>query len=177
MSQIKLSALVLSIFAFLSANLFASPDMVHEPYVGSTAFEKLKQLEGKWVGESTSEGKTNPAEAIYEVSSAGTVVLEKLFPGTPHEMLTVYSENQGAVQMTHYCALKNQPVMKLEKSSDADFEFDFTPSPGINEAQDMHMHQLKIHMDGSDQITHAWTLYQAGQPAGTTTIQLKRTEA
>jgi len=44
----------------------------------------------------------------YRVASAGSVVQETLFPGTPHEMISMYHLVDGELVLTHYCAMANQ---------------------------------------------------------------------
>jgi hypothetical protein len=45
-----------------------------------------------------------PVRVEYRVTGAGSAVVETLFPGTPHEMVTVYHARKGVLCMTHYCA-------------------------------------------------------------------------
>jgi len=42
--------------------------------------------------------------------------------------------------MTHYCILRNQPRMKLVKSTADSMTFDLAPTPGLDAAKDKHMH-------------------------------------
>jgi len=71
-----------------------SPDYM-EPYTGSAEFERIKSLEGKWEGTSIMHGKEVPVSVIYKTTSGGSVVVETLFPDTPHEMVSVYFEDGG----------------------------------------------------------------------------------
>ena len=59
------------------------------PADGKAAFERLKSLAGEWQGAVGAQGGP-PASIRYEVGSGGTIVRELLFPGTEHEMLSVY---------------------------------------------------------------------------------------
>ena len=108
----KILILIPFFLVSICAILSATQDMVQTPYTGTAQFEKMKSLAGHWKGTSTSYGKTEPAEVIYETSSAQSVVVEKLFPGTPHEMVSVYRDEKGRLEMTHYCMLKNHPELK-----------------------------------------------------------------
>ena len=54
-----------------------------------------------------------PTAAEYRVAANGSVVVERNFPDTPKEMISVYHDRGGKLSMTHYCALANQPQMSL----------------------------------------------------------------
>src|SRR5690349_10162902 len=83
-----------------------------EPKPGSPELEQIKALAGTWEGTAETDGKTEPAAIEYKVSSMGTVVVETLFPGTPHEMVSIYHDDEnGKLTMTHYCAIGNQPQL------------------------------------------------------------------
>lgn len=77
----------------------------------STLFSAMSQLEGRWhvVG--------MPEEAVFDfdISSAGSVVREIMFPGGDEEMTNMYSLDGNAIVMTHYCAHGNQPHMRAER--------------------------------------------------------------
>ncbi len=71
----------------------------------SKDFEKMKELVGVWEG-TTDMGKGMVAiKATYELTSSGNAILERLFVGLPHEMVTVYYDYNGKLTMTHYCSL------------------------------------------------------------------------
>jgi hypothetical protein len=163
-----------------SVPAFAGPEHSHEPYVGSAPFEQLKKLEGKWTGVWKEAGKTEPAEpteVTYEVSSGGSALVEKLSPGTPHEMVSVYNDEKGELVMTHYCLLKNQPKLKLKSADENQIELEFTEANGVK-AEDPHMHALRITFEGPDSIKQEWYGYENGKWSEVpTTIQLKRTTA
>ena len=56
----------------------------------SAAFARLKALEGEWTGTGGHRGEAkDPTTVLYKVTGAGSAVVETLFPGTPHEMVTV----------------------------------------------------------------------------------------
>ena len=43
--------------------------------------------------------------------------MERIFPGTPQEMISVYyDDDKGRLAMTHYCMMRNRPTFKLVKS-------------------------------------------------------------
>ena len=107
------------------------------PYKGSAAFERMKSLVGKWSAESPMMGKMNTE---FRLLAGDSVIEERFAGGTPMEMLSVYHDVNGKLTMTHYCMLRNQPRMKLVKSSADSLTFDLAPTPGLNPAKDKHMH-------------------------------------
>ena len=122
-------------------------------------------------------GKEEPVTVVYETSAGGSVVIEKSFPGTPHEMITVYSEKDGQVVMTHYCMLKNQPELALKNAADGTLEFELTGGSNMDASKDMHMHSLKLTIKDDDTIVQEWTPYMGGEPQKeSTTITLTRAE-
>ena len=106
------------------------------PYKGSTAFEQMKSLVGKWKG-STPMGTMT---VDYRVIAGGSVIEERFAVGTPMEMLSTYHDVNGKLVMTHYCMLRNQPQMRLVRSTTNTLVFDLAPTPGLNAAKEKHMH-------------------------------------
>jgi len=80
----------LSLSVTIASVVFAGPALTQAPAVdGKAAFERLKSLAGTWQGQA---GHGQPGEAAivtYRVASGGSVVEETLFPGTPHEMISM----------------------------------------------------------------------------------------
>jgi hypothetical protein len=56
-----------------------------------TELESLKKLVGTWQGKAQMGTQEIPVTIVYESTAGGTAVLERLFPGTPHEMTSVYT--------------------------------------------------------------------------------------
>lgn len=107
------------------------------PYKGSTAFELMKSLVGRWSGESPEMGTMSTE---FRMIAGGSVIEERFAEGTPMEMLSVYHDVNGRLTMTHYCMLRNQPRMKLVKQSARSLTFDLAPTPGLDAGREMHMH-------------------------------------
>lgn len=140
-----------------------SPDYM-EPYTGSAEFERIKSLEGKWEGTSIMHGKEVPVSVIYKTTSGGSVVVETLFPDTPHEMVSVYFEDGGKVEMVHYCMLKNQPRLELKKVDGDKLIFDYVGGTNLDEKKDQHMHSLIFTINDKDSMVQEWTPYDKGKP-------------
>ncbi len=129
--------------AFVSLTSCQSVQTKHEghaempPYRGSAAFERMKTLVGKWSAESPEMGRMNTE---FRLIAGDSVIEERFAGGTPMEMLSVYHDVNGELTMTHYCMLRNQPRMKLTKSTADSLTFDLAPTPGLNVAKEKHMH-------------------------------------
>jgi hypothetical protein len=132
---------------------------------GKAAFERLKSLAGEWQGAVGAAGGP-PASIRYEVGSGGTIVRELLFPGTEHEMLSVYHLVDGQLVATHYCAVGNQPRFKLESASADELVFAFDGGTNFAPATDLHVHDGWIRFTGPDRLEEDWTVYKAGKQAG-----------
>jgi hypothetical protein len=127
------------------------------------AFGLLKTLEGEWEGTADSRDG-EPVHIQYRVTAAGSAVMETLFPGTAHEMVTVYHMDGEDLMLTHYCAIGNQPRMKFEKT-DRPRTMTFAFAGGTNMAsdQDMHMHEATIRIIDNDTIEANWTSSSKGE--------------
>jgi hypothetical protein len=137
------------------------------------AFEKLKGLAGTWEG-STSEAGMN-ATVTFAVTANGSVVMETMFPGTPHEMINMYHMVGNELVATHYCAVGNQPSFKLDTAaSSADqLVFAFNGGSGFDPAKDMHIHSGKLAWEGNT-LEAEWQAYAAGKDAGANKLTLTR---
>ena len=150
-------------------------DEHHRPAAapGTAEFERIKRLAGVWQGTSKMHGTEEPAAVEYRVTSGGSAVVETLFPGTDHEMVSVYHDEGGTLAMTHYCMLGNRPKLTASGGTDAQLAFSLASEGGVS-AEEPHMHSLTIAFADADHITQSWTLYENGQAKDTTTISLSR---
>ncbi|MBI2104974.1 MAG: hypothetical protein HYT90_05290 [Candidatus Omnitrophica bacterium] len=140
----------------------------------SADLERVKQLAGRWEGTSQEgQGEATPASIEYKVTSGGSAVVETLFPGTPHEMVSVYHDVGGKLSLTHYCMLGNQPELSLVSADGGSMSFSLSPSSPI-QASEPHMGALTLTQDGAGGLTQVWTATINGQPAPATTIRVKR---
>lgn len=127
-------------------------------------FDKLKKLAGTWVAADDKGQPTNQVVSVFKVTSAGTTVHETIFPGSDHEMITVYHLDGDDVVLTHYCALGNQPKLKLDPKSPANvLKFDFVGGTNFDPKKDMHMHEGSIAIIDDDHIEWSWKAYANGK--------------
>jgi hypothetical protein len=131
----------------------------------NAGLEKLKKLAGEWV---TVDDKGNPTKqvvSIFKVTANGSAVHETIFPGTDHEMITVYHRDGADLVLTHYCAMGNQPHLKLDpKSLENKLVFQFVGGANIDPKKDMHMHEGSITIIDNDTIEWQWVGYKDGKP-------------
>src|SRR5262245_6681371 len=99
----------------VAASMAAFPDGDTKPKQNSPKFERMKSLIGTWKG--NADIGQGPVEMTvqYRLLAAGTVLEERIFPGTPHEMVTMYFDKDGKLALTHYCMMGNRPAMQLTK--------------------------------------------------------------
>ena len=143
---------------------------------GSAELERIKGMAGRWEGTAThmAGGSDEPAAIEYHVTSGGSAVVETLFPGTPHEMVSVYHDGPGGkLAMTHYCMLHNQPELDLVGSDEQGLQFTLSPQSTIP-VSETHMHQLTMTWTDPDHVTQEWVSQQNGQPEAPTTIRVSR---
>lgn len=146
---------------------FASPVAHAQTIDGKTAFEKLKALAGTWSGPI---GKPDGPKGIirYEVISGGSVVMEILFPGAPHEMRSLYSLDKGDLILTHYCSSGNQPHMRMSKTASTaeKIVFDFDGGTNFDVAKDTHIHSGEIMFLPDGRLEAIWNAWAGGKPQG-----------
>jgi hypothetical protein len=166
----------LALIATLAVASFPAATAESEQTIDSqAAFEKLKGLAGQWSGTTGEKGKGPEATVKYQTTANGSVVMETLFPGTPHEMLTLYHLDNGKLILTHYCALANQPRMALTpKSTTTELDFDFIGGDNIKPGKDTHMHSLHLRFEGKDALAAEWDLFEHGKKSDSKKFFLTR---
>jgi hypothetical protein len=144
----------------------AADDKHDHKQAKNPALERLKALEGTWVAADKDGKPTEQVVSVFKIIGAGSAVHETIFPGTGHEMVTVYHPDGKDLVLTHYCAAGNQPRLKLDAKSPKDeLRFVFTGGSNLNPATDMHMHEGSIKFLDKDRIEWSWQGYDKGQPA------------
>ncbi len=137
----------------------------------SQAFARLKGLAGTW------DVKTPEGDGVitYRVGSAGSVVIEDLFGGTPHEMMTVYHMDGDDLVATHYCAAGNQPRFRLEGDGDPAAGYHFAFAGGSNmKPTDGHIHEGTIRLIDGDHVESEWVFWKDGRPQDAMTFTMTR---
>ena len=143
--------------------------------VTAQRFEALKRLAGDWV-EIGKDGKpTDKVVSSIRVTSAGNTVQETLFPGSGHEMVTMYHLDGADLVLTHYCMLGNQPRMRAEPGTDVNkIAFKLIGATNLKSKDDHHMHKATITIDGKDRFKAVWASCKEGKPCHEVTLDLVR---
>src|SRR5262245_20796534 len=115
------------------------------PAPTNAGLEKMKKLAGTWVAADKDGKATDQVVSIIKVTAGGSAVHETLFPGQPHEMISVYTVDGSDLIMTHYCVLGNQPRMKADPKSPANqIVFRFAGGTNLDAKKDKHMHESTL---------------------------------
>jgi hypothetical protein len=138
------------------------------------ALERLKKLAGTWVAAGKDGKPTDQVVSVVRVTAGGSAVHETLFPGQPHEMVSVYHRDGADLVMTHYCMLGNQPRMKADPNSPPNqIRFQFAGGSNLDPAKDKHMHEGTITFVDDDHIEWSGVCWEGGKPAAGPACHMK----
>src|ERR1700692_3531442 len=136
------------------------------PVPTHSGHEKRKKLAGPWLAADKDGKPTDQVVSIIKVTAGGSVVHETLFPGQPHEMVSIYTVDGPDLVMTHYCVLGNQPRMKADPKSPANqIRFQFAGGSNLDPKKDKHMHAATLTIVDDDHIEIAGVGWEGGAPA------------
>ncbi len=152
----------------------------------------MQPLEGDWVLSASQEGEAAKHAVIAPLVGSGKVALsyrlvgskttlqENIFPGTPREMATMYHCADKAcsqVVADHYCALKNQPVLRADpQPAKGKLVFHCDPTVPVCNSPDLHLQVLTIELRGanSGQLRINFALEKEGKPAASPVFLFER---
>lgn len=136
------------------------------------AFDKLKSLSGTWSADVQGAGAA--VTVAWKTTAGGSAVVETLFQGTDHEMMSVYFLDGGTLRMTHYCAVGNQPRMRYDaKRSTAEaMVFVFDGGTSFNPKKDMHIHEGRILFTPAG-VQERWIAWADGAQADVKELTLR----
>jgi hypothetical protein len=126
------------------------------PAPASSAFDRLKAMEGEWIDVTGAFGKAGAVVATYKVTGSGNTVIESFPVGTPHEMTTVYHRDGTSLLLTHYCAGGTQPRMRAKELNGNTLDFQFDGGTNIDVAKTSHMHNMRWEFVSNDEIKATW---------------------
>jgi hypothetical protein len=139
-------------------------------------FEQIKALSGEWTVTHAPEGHgAHEGSVTYKVTAGGSAVLETLFGGSEHEMVTLYYMEGDHLALTHYCMLQNRPHMRAEKTSTPDtlvFKCPAGEDPKLE--AETHMHQVTFTFVDADHLKAEWVLYKDGKQDSTHMFEMAR---
>jgi hypothetical protein len=161
MTESVRNAAVGAAFVLFAAAAAAAPAATGAPAGG---FERFKALPGEWVAaEDGPLSKKGDVVARYALTAAGTALVETVFPGTAHEMVTVYHADGPDVVLTHFCMEGNQPRMRARGARGPRYDFAYDGGTNIDRKRDRHMHSAWLEFVGADEIRSEWTEHADGK--------------
>jgi hypothetical protein len=124
------------------------------------AFKKLQTLAGDWEGK---DGHGMASKTSFQVLASKTAVMETLSPAGMEEMITLYSLDQDAIALVHFCPTNNQPRMRVVPSSDdiKELSFDYQGAGNLKSPATGHQHHLVLRFEDENHITETWTWREA----------------
>ncbi|MGQ0552843.1 MAG: hypothetical protein ACT4PU_06445 [Planctomycetota bacterium] len=127
------------------------------------AFGRLAALQGDWYVKESNVGAKESLGSTWRVTGGGSAVVETLFPGQPHEMVTVYHRDGHDLVLTHYCAGGNQPRMRATNPRGDELVFEFEGGANIDPATTQHMHRGVLKFLGPNEIRAEWQGWADGK--------------
>ena len=138
-------------------------------------FELVKELVGTWQGSKRALDGQEVVTVEYSLTAKGTAVIERFFPDTTKEMVSVYAQDGHEMVMTHYCLLGNQPRMRTSSPVNGNsITLSYIDGTGMRSFHDVHMHELTLTFVDDRHMTHEWTLFENGQKTVTHTFAFAR---
>lgn len=173
--MISVSLVVLALASHYKAR--AATDDAKPEIAAKDAFARLKSLVGTWTNqtdEAAGHEHDETGKVTYRLTGAGSALVETDLPGTNHEMVSVYFVDGDDLRMTHYCAVGNQPRLKLDKAQSTPdrLVFVFDGGTNLDPAKDMHIHGLVLTFLNEGKVDAAWESHADGKPAGSMTFHL-----
>lgn len=161
---------LISCLGILTFLIVAVAATASAPATRTDDFDRLKSLSGEWEGMNKNG---EPVHVVYSLTSAGSVVMEQIEPGSDHAMVTMYHKDGDRLMMTHYCAAGNQPRMRTAKSQGdgRSLTFSYLDATNLAKSSDPHMVKLVFDFTDQDHLVATWTYQGEG---GKDTIEVFR---
>jgi hypothetical protein len=160
--------------ALLAAAVSARADEKAAP-TNAQRFAALKGLVGDWVKVGKDGKPTSEVVSSIRLTSGGSAIQETLFPGSDHEMVTMYHLDGSELILTHYCMLGNQPRLRAEPGKDVHkIAFKFVSATNLKSKDDHYMNQATITIEGKDRFKAVWSSCKESKPCHEVTLDLVR---
>lgn len=148
--------------AVVAAAVYAQATSASKPQ--NAGFAQLQSLVGDWEGSAVHGGQRIPAASTFRTVADGSVILDDLAPGTPHEMVTMFHMDGNALLATHYCSHHNQPRLRALPTGDPKvLEFEFQDATNLASPEDAHMTRVKFTIPDANRHVEEWTATEKGQ--------------
>jgi hypothetical protein len=153
--------------AALALKAYGDDKHAHLPPAPTNAgLEKMKTLVGTWVTADKDGKPTDEVVSVIKLTAGGSAVHETIFPGQPHEMVSLYTAEGSDLLLTHYCVLGNQPRLKADPKSVATskLSFEFAGGTNLDPKKDRHMHATVLTLVDPDHIELEGIGWENGAP-------------
>jgi hypothetical protein len=121
-------------------------------------FDRMKMLVGSW----EANGPYGKAVVEYKLVSSGNALMETM-KSDHGDMVTLYHRDGDGMLATHYCAMGNQPRMRLRKSSGDALEFGFLDVSNRKSPDDPYVSKLVIRFKDADHVVEEYTWTEGGK--------------
>jgi|GEM_PF-545681 len=128
----------------------------------STPLDRFKAMVGDWNADLDGDG-TSDAVVTYRLIANKSTVVETMFAGSDHEMITVFTMDGPDLVLTHYCALGNQPHLKATSIKPEAIAFEFVKGGNMKSRDEAHMDAVTFVFEGPDRVTSKWSGYENGK--------------
>jgi hypothetical protein len=165
--------LLITGFVALTSLLAASPKS-DSSTDAPAAFARLKTLVGEWEG-NLPDGK-GKAHLSYELTGAGTVLVERDSTDQMPGMMTMYHLDGDRLILTHYCMAGNQPRMQARafNPETGEIKFQFLDATNLANPKAGHMHNATLRVVDHDHVVAAWQFFEGGAPKMTESFEYTR---
>jgi hypothetical protein len=119
--------------------------------------DSVAALEGRW----WMEGEEGHDYIEFEVTSGGSVVRERMFPGQP-------------LVMTHYCGAGNQPHMRARELGDGSLAFEAFAVGDLASPDSLYMGSMTLVFVDEDNVVENWSATTAGETSEMAQFKLTR---
>lgn len=144
--------------------------------VDSDSFKFLKSLAGSWKGTHffKETGKKSTIKTRYRVTAGGSAIEETIFPGTPFEMVSMYTQQKDKVHMTHYCVMGTQPHLVEKESSANQIKLAFDKKVKMPSSKDGVMGNITITLRDPKHMVQQCEMIKKGKVVHTETFEYTR---
>lgn len=129
----------------------------------TSPLEPIRALLGKWVALDESGKPTDTVVSIFRETAGGSAIVETLFPGSPEEMMSIYSVDDGELVLQHYCIMGNQPRYVGSRSEDGKtISFRCAGGGNLKDHDRAHMHEGTMTSVSDDRMDTRWIAIAKG---------------
>lgn len=177
-SRVNLALPLIGLIAMSALQDGGKPKNPAEPKQPEITLELIKNLKGDWAPLLPDGTISKQVQNSFRITAGGSAVIETIFPGSPKEMVTVYTQDAKNLVLTHYCVLGNQPSLRLSaKSKVTKLIFECVGGGNIKTCKEEHMHHATFYLVDKDHLNIKWLLFDKGKSVYTAASQLVRMNA